>query len=166
MCRHGGRALAGFALAASLAIAGCGSPPSAIDDPCPAAQAAVERAIQDVLDAAAKKDFARLEALHLYGPKFTKFDDAVPDRMDADATRALERVGLEAIAAFRSEVKDLKVDVFGSVAIATFLMPYEVDLVGSPVQTVEGNARATLVLVDDGTRWRIAHEHFSPHQPR
>jgi len=125
----------------------------------PESQKEVERALRELLAAAEGKDFARLESMHLYGPKFSKWDARVPVRMDAETTRRTERAGIEPLDAFRTRVEDLKVDVFGPTAVATFAMSYEVVAAG---QTRQAKAQATLVWVKVGPDWKIAHEHFSP----
>jgi ketosteroid isomerase-like protein len=62
----------------------------------------------------------------------------------------------EAIA-FRAE--DLKVDVFGPAAVATFVLDWTATMPGG--ETYEAQSRATLVFVDDEGDWKIVHEHFS-----
>jgi hypothetical protein len=108
----------------------------------------------------ATKNFERLAGYHLDSPKFTKFDDFEPlDRQDVATTNRLEAEGLGAVERFRGEFQDLKIDVFGPVAIATAIFGYTFDADGDHVVL---RARTTLVLVDDGGDWKIAHEHFSP----
>lgn len=93
-----------------------------IRDAFPDEQAAVAKVLRQVVEAAEKKELDRLEAFHLYGPKFTKFDDWEPlERQDAAASRKAEREGLAAVKAFSPTIDDLKVDVFGPVAVATFV---------------------------------------------
>jgi hypothetical protein len=125
-------------------------------------QREVERTLRELLAAAERKDFVKLEAFHLYEPRFSKWDTRGAVRMDAEASRREERVGIESLEAFRPGVEDLKVDVFGDTAVATFLMPYEVVAAG---QTSRNRVRATLVWhrVDSG--WKVVHEHFSPLPP-
>jgi ketosteroid isomerase-like protein len=122
------------------------------------AQKDVENALNELLGAASRRDFARLEAMHLYGPKFSKWDRRHPGRQDAEMTRREERAGLEPLDAFRPAVESLKVDVFGRTAVATFIMPYEVVAGG---QSGKATMRATLVWVKTDAGWRVAHEHFS-----
>jgi hypothetical protein len=136
--------------------------PGAIDlaaEPFPQAQQEVQRTLGDLLRAAERKDFAKLEAMHLYGPKFSKWAGSGPVRLDAEATRRTERAGIEALDAMKLTVEDLKVDVFGQVAVATFVMAHEAVARG---QTTHTKVRATLVWVKVDAGWKIAHEHFSP----
>ena len=151
-------------LASTLASCCPREPVDAVTEPFPESQKAVERALLDLLGAAERKDMVRLEAMHLYGPKFSKFGDTqAPLRLDAEATRRTERAWIESVAAFRPGVEDLKVDVFGRTAVATFVMPYEVVAEG---QTVRARLRATLVWVEVDSGWKVAHEHFSPLPPK
>ncbi len=131
-----------------------------ITDLFPEAQAAVERRLQEIMDAAQTKDVDRLESYHHYGPKFTKFDDFEPlERQDAEATRRLEREAILGVEEFSPQVVDLKVDVFGPVALATFVMAYDVAADG---ERHAFRARATMVFANEGGEWLVVHEHFSP----
>jgi ketosteroid isomerase-like protein len=120
---------------------------------------AVEICLHKILDAAKYRDADALASHHLYGPKFTKYDDMEPlHRQEAEEARA----GEDAIAQvenFSYKVDDLRVDVFGPAAIATLLLGYAFDADG---EHVAATARTTLVFVLDGTDWKIAHEHLSP----
>ena len=90
-----------------------------IADPFEAAQASVQTRIEQVLDAATAKDFDRLASYHLAGPKFTKFDDVEPlDRQDAETGMRLEVEQFTGMEDFHGRFDDLKIDVFGPVAIA------------------------------------------------
>ena len=128
-------------------------------EPFPEHQREVESAIRDLLAAASRKDFERLEAMHLYGPKFSKWDGRKRERSDAEATRREERAGIEPLDAFRPHVEDLKIDVFGETAVATFVMPFEVVAGGQTAQRV---TQATLVWLKTPSGWKVVHEHFTP----
>lgn len=131
-----------------------------ISDTFPERQREVRQALDGLLAAIHAKDADRLESFHLYGPKFTKFDDFEPlERVDAERCRALEREGISKVEEVEFRVEDLKVDVFGRVAITTFLLHENMSMDGERVSAL---ARSTLVWVLDGERWRITHEHFSP----
>ena len=52
----------------------------------------------------------------------------------------------------------LKIDVFGKVGVATFVLNYSFK-VGE--ETVEKQAKTTMVFVKEGGEWKIAHEHLS-----
>jgi len=101
----------------------------------------------------------RVEAIHLYGPKSSKFDEFGLGREDADKARAAERQGLASLRSFKASIKELRVDVFGAVAVATFLPNYT-------AETSQGRAvamiRSTVVLAKHCSNWRMVHEHYSP----
>jgi ketosteroid isomerase-like protein len=129
-----------------------------LDDMFPAKQAEVAKAVHDVFRAAERGDVAGLEALHLYGPKFSKFDDMpASTRQDASATRESER-SIATLTSFNAIVDDLKVDVLGRVAVATFIVRYSFE---TPDASGSNSARATMVMVEKAGAWRIVHEHFS-----
>jgi ketosteroid isomerase-like protein/predicted small metal-binding protein len=131
-----------------------------VDDPYLVEQQQVIDTLNDIMAAAAEKDFERLAAHHLDSPKFTKFDDFEPlDRQDAAVARRSEEEGLGGVENFAYHLKNLKVDVFGPVAIATFIFHYEFDAKGDHVGL---RARTTMVFVSTGSTWKIAHEHLSP----
>lgn len=127
----------------------------------PKEQAEVESRIQEIMAAARAKDVDRLESYHLYGPKFTKFDDFEPlDRQDADTTRRLEREAIAGAREFIPAIADLKVDVFGPVAVTTFVFDYAVTTQDD--EQLALRARSTMVLARENSEWKIVHEHFSP----
>lgn len=124
-----------------------------------AEQQQVERTLREIMDAVRRKDVDRLEAFHLYGPKFTKFDDFEPlDRQDAEACRRSEREGIEAAEAAEFSFSDLKVDVFGTIAIATFVLDENLRVGG---EAIKAKARSTMVFAKIENDWKIVHEHFS-----
>lgn len=149
-------AVALFGSMAALQLLAAGD---VVGDPLPAKEKAIAKAVHDVFEAAEEGDADRLEALHLYGPEFSKFDDLPPStRQDAASARVNERTALSRLKTFKATVEDLKVDVLGSVGVATFILRYSfetADTIGS------SSARATMVFVETAGSWRIVHEHFS-----
>ena len=127
-----------------------------------AEQKQIQSRLQEIFDAATKKDFPRLDSYHLYGPKFTRFGTESPDREDAHAAREAEHNGLNAVSGMKIHLENLKIDVFGDVGVATFILQYSF-AVGT--ETIEREAKGTLVLVNDARSWKIVHEHFSTHNP-
>jgi SnoaL-like domain len=122
-------------------------------------QLEVERRIEAIMSAARRRAVDELESYHAFGRKFTKFDDFEPlERQDADTTRRLERDAILGVEEFDPRVADLKVDVFGPAAVATFVMDYAVVADGERHAL---RARGTLVLANEGNEWLIVHEHFS-----
>ncbi len=141
----------------SLLLSGCASMPI-IHSSANHERAEVEQRLQQIIDAACKKDFARLESYHFYGPQFTKFPAGTLGRENAEAARTAERNGLSALNDLSMKADELKVDIFGSTAVATFIMDSTFNTGGTPLHH---QSRATLVLVKDKGAWKIAHEHFS-----
>ena len=132
-----------------------------INETYPEEQAKVEQRIQDIWSAVQNKEVDRLESYHLFGPKFTKFDDFEPlDRQDAETTRRLEREAITGVKAFVPNVTDLNDDVFGPVAVATFVFEYGITTEDD--EELSMRARSTMVFAKDGPEWKIVHEHFSP----
>ena len=147
--------------AASVSLLGCQEKKADIvREMYPDEQKQIEKTVHDILEAAKRKDFDRLEAFHLIGPKYTKFDDWEPlSRQDAQTAMKAERDGFSQISDLSYDIQDFKADVFGDVAIATFVLRYTMT-VGN--EQVPARARSTLVFVKDGNSWKITHEHFSP----
>jgi ketosteroid isomerase-like protein len=143
----------------ALLAAGCASTSqSNLEAPYTAEQVQLQTRLEEIFDAATKKDFPRLDSYHLYGPKFTRFATESPDREDAHAAREAEHNGLNAVSGMKIQLEDLKIDVFGEVGVATFILKYSF-AVGA--ETIAREAKGTLVLVDDQGSWKIVHEHFS-----
>jgi hypothetical protein len=126
----------------------------------PEEQKQIEKAVHEIFKVAKQKDFAKLESLHLIGPKFTKFDDWEPlDRQDAQTAMKAERDAFSQITDLSVQINDFKADVFGAVAVSTFIINYSMK--AGPDQ-IAAKARGTLVFVKVGDSWKITHEHFSP----
>jgi ketosteroid isomerase-like protein len=124
-------------------------------------QADIARRIAEIMDAAQHKDLDRLESYHLYDQRFSKFDDFEPlERQDAEAARRFEREAITGVKTFEPAVSDLKVDVFGPVALTTFIFTCAVTTHDD--EQLSLRARATMAFVRDGMEWKIVHEHFSP----
>ena len=148
------------ALAGAFLAAGCASVrPVDAQASDPEARAQIERRLQEVFRAAESKDFARLESYHLYGPKFTRFSGASAARQDAAATRQIEHDGLAPLQGLKMREEELKIDVFGPVGIATFILDARFDFRGAADHRRD---RTTLVFVNERGEWKIAHEHSSP----
>lgn len=124
------------------------------------AQASVQARIEQILGAVTAKDFDRLASYHLAGPKFSKIDDVEPlDRQDAETGMRLEVEQFTGMEDFHGRLDDLKIDVFGPVAITTGIFVWDCRVEG---EVVSGRSRSTLVFVDSNGQWLIAHEHHSP----
>ena len=130
-----------------------------VTEPFASDQAAIQRIVEDVYVAAAQKDWKRLEAFHLNSPKFSKWGDAPhAGRIDYQTTMRTERETFGALTKFDYKVHDVRVDVFGPAAVATFQLSYDAVLNNAPLQATE---KGTLVFVKSDGEWKIVHEHFS-----
>jgi ketosteroid isomerase-like protein len=139
-------------------LSGCASAPTnKITEDYPDERARIERRLSEILDAAEKKDLERLDSYHFYGPKFTKFGTPA-GRLDATMARQDEHQGLSRISDLSMRAENLKIDVFGDVGVATFIMHSDFK---AGTNTFHQKARSTLVFVNDGGFWKITHEHFS-----
>jgi ketosteroid isomerase-like protein len=129
----------------------------------PEEQEKVKQTLIHIFDLAKAKELDSVESYHLYGPKFTKFDDGEqPDRQDAETAKKAERELFNAVSGFTYTLDDLKADVFEDAAIATFIIN-----VAFKMGDMSGTAksRATIVFVKIGEDWKITHEHFSTFVP-
>ncbi len=129
-----------------------------VRDMYPEEQRQVGQRIHEIMAAVQNQDLELLESYHLFGPKFTKFSRPM-DRQDAESTRRRERESIAGPKAITASASDLKVDVFGRVAIATFL--YRLEVTSHADEQSARSVRCTMVLVKDGADWLITHEHMS-----
>ena len=144
----------------AILLVGCASAPTAkLTAEHPNEQAQIRRRLDQIFDTAKKKDLNRLDGYHFYGPKFTKFAAETPGRQDATAARQDEHDGLASANDLSMQAEDLKIDVFGDVGIATFVLNYSFK---AQTDTIEKKARSTMVFVKERGAWKIVHEHFSP----
>ena len=124
----------------------------------PEEQAAVRRRLDQIWAAAAARDFDTLESFHLYGPKFTSFKNGAP-REDAAANAAGERAMFSVLEGPEVDMRELVVNIFGDVGIATFNGHFTGMMNGSPTELRQ---QATMVFLSSGDEWKLVHEHFSP----
>ena len=78
------------------------------------------------------------------------------DRQDLASTNASEAAFFSSISNLEYEARDLKIDVFGGVGIATYY-PHVSFIKDGEVKTVDG--RQTLVFLNTSDGWKIVHEH-------
>ena len=124
-----------------------------------------EALVRAFFDAGKHKDFAALAELHAPRDQFTKFDENPPyTRQNSEEAFVYEQAAFANISDYSYSIEDLRVDLIGDVAIATFYLSYsgmfvnDYSFEGSPVRS---RTRATMALVRTPKGWRIAHEHFS-----
>lgn len=125
----------------------------------------VEGVIRAYFEAGRNKDLTGLADFHASRDSFTKFDENPPyTRQNSDEAFVYEQAAFANITDYRYVIDDLRIDLFGDSAVATYYLAYggmfvnDYSFEGSPVS---GKARVTMVLVRMPKGWRIAHEHFS-----
>lgn len=132
-----------------------------INDKFPEAQVEIQEFIKSIVKDAETANIEGLKAAHLVSEKFTKFGPRNFDRQDVISTNHSEEAFFGSITNYKQEIKDLKIDVFGDIGIATYF-PYV-----SFVQDGEaksGSGRQTFVLLKTENGWKIIHEHGTPKQ--
>ena len=129
-----------------------------INNEFPEAQADIKEVLDGIFKSIQEKDADKLISYHVYSPKFTEFRAGEP-RFGSEENEQYERGLVDAVSAFDYELGDLRIDVFGDVALVTFNADFRPTIGGDVVQIWEG---ATLVFVKIDNTWKITHEHFSP----
>jgi len=127
--------------------------------------------IQAFFDAGREKDLTSLMDFH--SPMgFTKFDDNPPfTRQNSEEAFIHEQAAFANISDYQYKIEELKIDVFGETAIATFYLTYNGVFVNDysfEGMTVGSRSRVSMVLARFRGNWKMVHEHFSsfPEVPR
>jgi ketosteroid isomerase-like protein len=125
----------------------------------------VESTIVAFFEAGKNKDLSSLPDFHASRDTFTKFDENPPyTRQNTEEAFVYEQAAFANISDYTYKVEDLRIDLLGDAAIATFYLTYtgmfvnDYSFEGSPVGS---KARVTMVLTRTPRGWKIAHEHFS-----
>jgi ketosteroid isomerase-like protein len=125
----------------------------------------VEGAIRAFFEAGKNKDLTVLSSFHASHDKFTKFDENPPyTRQDSEEAFVYEQAAFANISDYDYSITELRVDLLGDTAVATFYLAYsgmfvnDYSFEGSPVRA---KARVTMVLIRTPKGWKMAHEHFS-----
>lgn len=130
-----------------------------INDSFPEAQAELREVIKSIVRDAMTANVEGLQAVHLVSGKFTKFGPRNFDRQDVASTNESEAAFFGSISKFNQEVKDLKIDVFGDIGIATYYTHVSFVQEG---EEKTGSGRQTLVFLKTKDGWKIVHEHGTP----
>ena len=130
-----------------------------INDPFPEAQAELRQVVESIVKDAMTANIEGLQAAHLDSEKFTKFGPRSFNRQDVASTNESEAAFFSSISNFNQEVKELKIDVFGDVGIATYY-PHVSFVQDGEEKTASG--RQTLVFLKTANGWKIVHEHGTP----
>jgi ketosteroid isomerase-like protein len=132
-----------------------------VGDPFLEEQEEVREVIRSIVQDAESANIEGLKAAHLKSDKFTKFGPRSFDRQDLASTNQSEAAFFGSISNFRQENRELKIDVFGDMAIATYY-PHVSFVQNGEVK--ERSGRQTLVLLKTPEGWKIVHEHGTARQ--
>ena len=130
-----------------------------IADPFPAAQAEIREVINSIVKDAEGANIEGLKAAHLESEKFSKFGPRNFDRQDISSTNATEEAFFSSISNYKQEIRDLKIDVFDDMAIASYY-PHVSFTQDGEEKTVSG--RQTFVFLSTEEGWKLVHEHSTP----
>jgi len=125
----------------------------------------VETAIRAFFEAGKNKDLTALADFHASRDQFTKFDENPPyTRQNSDEAFVYEQAAFVNISDYDYTVDELRIDVLGDVAVASFYLSYsgmfvnDYSFEGSPVRA---RTRVTMVLTRTLKGWKAVHEHLS-----
>jgi ketosteroid isomerase-like protein len=126
--------------------------------------AAIKNAIFEYFQLAKSKEIEKIDSF--LDMRFTKFGDSPPyDRRDFDRALMLEQLQFASISDYDFKIEDLKVEVQGGSAFATFLLTSTgmiVDDYSFRGTTVNNKSRATVVLAkSEKGQWKMIHQHLS-----
>lgn len=143
-----------------LLLAGCAGERQdrrdVIGETFPDAQAEIRDAVMSIKSDIESANIEGLQAVHLLSDKFTKFGPRTFERQDVGSTNNSEAAFFESISNATYEARDLKIDVFGDVGIATYYPEVTFTRNG---EYVEVKGRQTLVFLKTKDGWKLVHEH-------
>jgi len=111
------------------------------------------------------KDITNLSRFFAPTQYFSKFDESPPyTRQDSDDAFIYEQARFANISDYEYKIDDLRIDVIGFMAIATFYLEFKGVFVNDysfEGSTVGGRSRVTMVVGKFGDQWKIVHHHVS-----
>jgi ketosteroid isomerase-like protein len=111
------------------------------------------------------KDVAAISSFLAPSNHYTKFDESRPfTRQNANDAFMYEQARFANISDYQYKVEDLRIDVLGFVAVATFYLDYKGVFVNDysfEGSSVGGKSRVTMVVAKIGEGWKIVHHHAS-----
>jgi len=107
-------------------------------------------------------DLDALRSTHFDSPKFSKFGPRIAERQDVKSTNESETEHVLSMSDASFNLEDIKVDIFGDIAITTFYNNYS--FIKNNMR-IQGKGRVTLVFLNTEDGWKIVHEHSSPFNP-
>ena len=110
------------------------------------------------------KNVAPLSVIQLDDPRFSSYSDVPPfDLKDFATTTALEQLRFVSISDYDFELKNTRVDLFETFAVATFTVKQSgmiVDNYSFRGQHLAMDSRATFVFIKF-PKWKIVHIHLT-----
>ncbi|TRZ80578.1 MAG: hypothetical protein D4R90_01375 [Nitrosopumilales archaeon] len=110
------------------------------------------------------KNVAPLSVIQLDDPRFSSYSDVPPfDLKDFATTTALEQLRFVSISDYDFELKNTRVDMFETFAVATFTVKQSgmiVDNYSFRGQHLTMDSRATFVFIKF-PKWKIVHIHLT-----
>ena len=151
---------------AAIHIAACAAGPQAptnlVADPFADHQTEIREAILSIESDIESGNIEGLQSIHLDSEKFTKFGPRNFERQDVTSTNASEAAFFGSIDNPEYEIRDLKIDVFGDVGVATYYPEISFSKDGTDM-VVSG--RQTFVFLKTDAGWKLVHEHGTVRRP-
>ena len=126
-------------------------------------QKEIVEVIQTLFETGKTKDFSVLGNIQLNSPEFSSFSDVPPYGLKGySESIALEELRFASISDYDYEIKNAKINIFGTTGIVTFELTQKGILVDNKAftgQHITINGRATFVLIKKDT-WKILHYHL------
>lgn len=111
------------------------------------------------------KDLTSLSKFYAPPQYFSKFDESRPyTRQNSAEAFMYEQARFANVSDYQYKIEDLRVDVLGLMAVATFYLEFKGVFVNDysfEGSTVGGKSRVTMVLGRFGDSWKIVHQHAS-----
>ncbi len=120
------------------------------------AQLEIQEAVFGIKTDIESANIPGLQGIHLNSAKFSKFGPRNFERQDVTSTNQSEAAFFGSISDASYEIRDLKIDVFGDVGIATYYP--EVSFIRDG-EKIESSGRQTLVFLRADSGWKVVHEH-------
>lgn len=121
--------------------------------------------VEEFFRAGVTKDMSRLKDIHLDDPRFSSFSDLPPyDIKGYKDTIELEELRFVSISDYAYDITDSKISIYENAAVVAAELVQTGMLVDNKAftgkhMTIRG--RATFVLINDGSSWKIVHIHLS-----
>ena len=126
-------------------------------------QEQIVKVIQTFFETGKTKDFSVLGNIQVNSPEFSSFSDVPPYSLKVYAESiALEELRFSSISDYEYEIKNAKINIFGSTGVVTFVLNQKGLLVDNKAftgQHITINGRATFVLIKEDA-WKIIHYHL------